>query len=43
MLLFFHVLDEQPLAGLQSGLYYADGAAKPSARAVHDAPLTCSS
>jgi hypothetical protein len=43
MLLFFHVLDEQRLAGLQSGLYYADGAPKPSAKAVRDAPLTCSS
>jgi hypothetical protein len=43
MLLFFHVLDEQQLAGLQSGLYYADGTAKPAAQAVRDAPLTCSS
>jgi hypothetical protein len=43
MLLFFHVLDEAPLAGLQSGLYYADGAPKASAQAVGDAPVTCSS
>jgi hypothetical protein len=43
MLIFFHVIDEQPLTGLQSGLYYADGTPKPSARAVEDASLTCSS
>jgi hypothetical protein len=43
MLLFFHVLDEQQLSGLQSGLYYADGARKPSAGAVQRASLTCSS
>jgi hypothetical protein len=43
MLLFFHVLDEQPLTGLQSGLYYLDGSPKPSAQAVRQAPLTCSS
>jgi hypothetical protein len=30
MLLFFHVVDEQQLAGLQSGLYYADGTPKSS-------------
>jgi hypothetical protein len=29
-LLLFHVLDEQRLEGLQSGLYYADGTPKPS-------------
>ncbi len=43
MLLFFHVLDEQRLSGLQSGLYYVDGSAKPSVQAVRQAPLTCSS
>jgi hypothetical protein len=43
MLLFFHVLDEQALTGLQSGLYYADGSPKPSAKAVQQASLTCSS
>ena len=43
MLLFFHVLDEQQLSGLQSGLYYVDGTPKPSAQAVRQAPLTCSS
>jgi hypothetical protein len=43
MLLFFHVLDEQPLSGLQSGLYYADGTPKPSAKAVRQTSLTCSS
>jgi hypothetical protein len=31
---FFHVLDERKLTGLQSGLYYADGTAKPSADVV---------
>ena len=30
MLLLFHVLDEQQLQGLQSGLYYADGKPKAS-------------
>jgi len=40
---FFHVLDEQQLAGLQSGLYYVDGAAKPSAEAVKRTALTCGS
>jgi len=42
MLLFFHVLDEQRLSGLQSGLYYADGTPKPSAQAVRQTPVTCS-
>jgi hypothetical protein len=40
---FFHVIDEKKLAGLQSGLYYLDGTAKPSAEAVKDAPVTCGS
>ena len=43
MLLFFHVIDETRLTGLQSGLYYADGAPKASARAVRDTAVTCSS
>ncbi|MGZ4289595.1 MAG: hypothetical protein ACXVRJ_08030 [Gaiellaceae bacterium] len=43
MLFYFHVIDEQPLAGLQSGLYYADGTAKASVEAVRRAPLTCGS
>ncbi len=43
MLLFFHVLDEQRLEGLQSGLYYADGAPKASVQAVEHASLTCRS
>ena len=43
MLLFFHVLDERDLSGLQSGLYYADGAPKPSAQAVRQTSVTCSS
>jgi hypothetical protein len=43
MLLFFHVLDERQLSGLQSGLYYADGTPKPSAKAVREASVTCSS
>jgi hypothetical protein len=43
MLLFFHVLDEQQLSGLQSGLYHADGTPKPSAKAVRQTPLPCSS
>jgi hypothetical protein len=34
LLLLFHVIDEQPLAGLQSGLYYADGTPKASLDAV---------
>jgi hypothetical protein len=37
MLLFFHVLDEARLEGLQSGLYYVDGTPKPSADAVRRA------
>jgi hypothetical protein len=40
---FFHVIDEQRLAGLQSGLYYLDGTPKPSAEAVDRAAVTCSS
>jgi hypothetical protein len=40
---FFHVIDEQRLAGLQSGLYYLDGTPKPSAEAVKRAAVTCSS
>jgi len=42
-LYFFHVIDERKLAGLQSGLYYADGAAKPSAGAVKRTAVTCGS
>ncbi len=38
MLCFFHVDDETRLAGLQSGLRYADGAPKPSLAAVRAAP-----
>jgi hypothetical protein len=38
---FFHVIDEEKLAGLQSGLYYVDGTAKPSAQAVERAAVTC--
>jgi hypothetical protein len=34
---FFHVIDERKLTGLQSGLYYLDGTAKPSAGAVRAA------
>jgi hypothetical protein len=34
---FFHVIDERKLTGLQSGLYYLDGTAKPSADAVRAA------
>ena len=40
---FFHVLDERSLKGLQSGLYYVDGTAKPSARAVKRTAVTCES
>jgi hypothetical protein len=40
---FFHVIDERKLAGLQSGLYYLDGTAKPSAVAVKRTAVTCSS
>ena len=36
-LLLFHVLDEQPLQGLQSGLYYVDGTPKPSLDQVRPA------
>jgi hypothetical protein len=36
-LLIFHVLDEQPLEGLQSGLYYADGTPKSSLDQVRPA------
>ena len=32
----FHLIDEENLAGWQSGLYYADKSAKRSARAVRD-------
>ncbi|HST15274.1 MAG TPA: hypothetical protein VLJ44_10530 [Gaiellaceae bacterium] len=34
---FFHVIDERKLAGLQSGLYYVDGTAKPSVDSVRAA------
>ena len=38
MLCFFHVDDETRLAGLQSGVRYADGTAKPSLECrSHDA------
>jgi hypothetical protein len=37
MLFFFHVADEKQLAGLQSGLYYADGTPKSSLAAVRSA------
>jgi hypothetical protein len=40
---FFHVIDEEKLTGLQSGLYYVDGTAKPSARAVRRTAVTCES
>ena len=40
---FFHVIDERTLMGLQSGLYYLDGTAKPSAEAVKHTALTCRS
>lgn len=43
MLFLFHVIDESRLEGLQSGLYWADGTPKPSARAVRQAPVTCGS
>jgi hypothetical protein len=33
-LLLFHVVDEKPLSGLQSGLYYADGTPKSSLATV---------
>ncbi len=38
MLLFFHVDDETRLAGLQSGVRYADGTPKPSLEAVRATP-----
>ena len=38
MLCFFHVDDETRLAGLQSGVRYADGTPKPSLAAVRAAP-----
>jgi hypothetical protein len=48
MLLFFHVVDEPRLEGLQSGVFYADGQPKPSlaavaraARAAADGKLKC--
>jgi hypothetical protein len=41
MLLFFHVLDETRLEGLQSGVRYADGSAKPSLVTVRDAARQC--
>lgn len=41
MLLFFHVFDEFQLQRLQTGLYWADGRPKPSARAVARTPVTC--
>jgi hypothetical protein len=41
MLLFFHVFDEFRLQRLQTGLYWADGRPKPSARAVAHASLEC--
>ncbi len=40
---FFHVLDERSLKGLQSGLYYVGGEAKPSAEAVKQTAVTCDS
>ena len=40
---FFHVIDERKLTGLQSGLYYLDGTAKPSAEAVKRTAVTCGS
>jgi hypothetical protein len=41
MLLLFHVEDEPNLAGLQSGLRYADGTPKTSLAPVRDAKRTC--
>ena len=38
MLCFFHVDDETRLAGLQSGVRYADGSPKPSLDAVRSTP-----
>jgi hypothetical protein len=43
MLLFFHVIDEKQLTGLQSGLYYADGSPKSSVETVRQTPVSCSS
>ena len=40
MLLFFHVVDEAALAGLQSGVYYADDTPKASLGPVADAAGT---
>jgi hypothetical protein len=40
---FFHVIDEQALKGLQSGLYYLDGSPKPSAESVRRTAVTCQS
>jgi hypothetical protein len=37
MLLFFHVVDEPRLEGLQSGVYYADGHPKPDVAQVANA------
>ena len=39
-LLLFHVQDEKPRLGWQSGEYYVDGTPKPSLAAVHDAAGT---
>jgi hypothetical protein len=39
MLLFFHVVDETKLAGLQTGVRYADGSPKASLGAVRTAAL----
>ncbi|HEV8459408.1 MAG TPA: hypothetical protein VGQ38_01760 [Gaiellaceae bacterium] len=41
MLLFFHVVDETRLEGLQSGVRYADSSPKPSLAAVRDTKRTC--
>ena len=50
MLLFFHVIDEQQLEGLQTGVYYADGHPKPdlgrvaaAARSAGSGKLKCRS
>jgi hypothetical protein len=39
MLLFFHVVDESKLAGLQTGVRYADGSPKASLKPVREAAL----
>src|SRR6185437_8654817 len=39
MLLFFHVVDETKLAGLQTGLRYADGSPKSSLTPVRAAAV----